>query len=136
MLKLSDIGSSLTKNQSLVLSALSLAKTPLSAYTILDNLRDAGLRAPLQVYRALEKLIELGMVHRLESLNAFIACNEKLCDRSSVIAFVICDQCQLVQEVSDNSVSFFLGQLAEQAGVKTTKSNIEVHGICNDCERT
>ena len=50
----------LTRNQSLVLDALTHAEAPLSAYTILDKLRDHGFRAPLQVYRALEKLLEFG----------------------------------------------------------------------------
>ena len=71
--------SDLTKNQTLVMGALSQAKGPLSAYTILDELRDDGFRAPLQVYRALEKLVELGLVHRLESLNAFVACQHTSC---------------------------------------------------------
>ncbi|KAG1651456.1 High-affinity zinc uptake system membrane protein ZnuB [Nymphon striatum] len=51
----------LTKNQSLVMGALTNAEGPLSAYTILDQLRDDGFRAPLQVYRALDKLVETGM---------------------------------------------------------------------------
>ena len=62
----------LTKNQDLVLRTLNGADAPLSAYDILDRLRDDGLRAPLQVYRALEKLIEQGLAHRLESINAFV----------------------------------------------------------------
>ena len=66
----------LTRNQQLVYDALTGAKTPLSAYTLLDQLRDAGFRAPLQVYRALEKLIEIGQVHRLESINSFVACQQ------------------------------------------------------------
>jgi len=69
--------SDLTRNQSLVFGALSRAEGPLSAYTILDQLRDDGFRAPLQVYRALDKLVETGMVHRLESLNAFVACSHR-----------------------------------------------------------
>lgn len=64
----------LTKNQALVMGALTHSDGPLSAYTILDKLRDQGFRAPLQVYRALDKLLEYGLVHRLESLNAFVAC--------------------------------------------------------------
>ena len=64
----------LTKNQGLVFDVLSHSQGPLSAYTILDKLRDHGFRAPLQVYRALEKLLEFGLVHRLESINAFVAC--------------------------------------------------------------
>jgi len=64
----------LTKNQSLVFDILTKAEAPLSAYTILDKLRDQGFRAPLQVYRALDKLLEYGVVHRLESINSFVAC--------------------------------------------------------------
>jgi Fur family zinc uptake transcriptional regulator len=70
----------LTKNQSLVMGALTNSDGPLSAYTILDQLRDHGFRAPLQVYRALDKLVEFGLVHRLESLNAFVACRHPGCD--------------------------------------------------------
>jgi Fur family transcriptional regulator, zinc uptake regulator len=64
----------LTRNQDLVLKTLNAADTPLSAYDILDRLRGDGLRAPLQIYRALDKLIEHGLAHRLESLNAFVCC--------------------------------------------------------------
>ncbi|MEK9833582.1 MAG: transcriptional repressor, partial [Rhodospirillaceae bacterium] len=52
----------LTRNQSLVFGVLEGAEAPLSAYTILDQLRDEGLRAPLQVYRALDKLVAFGLV--------------------------------------------------------------------------
>ena len=55
----------LTRNQHLVLDTLNKADGPMSAYTILDQLRDEGLRAPLQVYRALDKLLEMGLAHRL-----------------------------------------------------------------------
>lgn len=64
----------LSRNQSLVLSVLQSSDQPLSAYTILDRLRDDGLRAPLQIYRALEKLMEAGRIHRLESMNALVIC--------------------------------------------------------------
>ena len=69
----------LTRNQQLVYDALTGADTPLSAYSLLDQLRESGFRAPLQVYRALEKLIELGQVHRLESINSFVACQHSDC---------------------------------------------------------
>src|SRR5690606_9624291 len=77
----------LTRNQTLVLDALEKADAPLSAYTILDRLRGDGLRAPLQVYRALEKLLSAGLVHRLESLNAFVACARPHCHAHGMIAF-------------------------------------------------
>ena len=67
----------LTKNQSAVFSALRGAGKPLGAYEILDQVRDQGFRAPLQVYRALQKLMELRLVHRIESRNAFVACDHR-----------------------------------------------------------
>ncbi|MGB2321810.1 MAG: Fur family transcriptional regulator, partial [Candidatus Puniceispirillaceae bacterium] len=68
--------SKLTRNQTLVLEALASAGQPLGAYSLLDLLRDQGFKAPLQVYRALDQLISEGLVHRLESLNAWTACCE------------------------------------------------------------
>ena len=61
----------LTRHQSLVLDALVRAEHPASAYALLDQLRGDGMRAPQQVYRALDKLIAYGLVHRVASLNAF-----------------------------------------------------------------
>ena len=61
----------MTPNETLVYNLLRQTDTPLSAYSILDALRDQGVRAPLQVYRALNKLIERGAVHRIESVNGF-----------------------------------------------------------------
>ena len=74
----------LTRNQELVLGTLAHATAPLSAYDILDQLRDEGLRAPLQVYRALDKLTERGLAHRLESLNAFVCCADAHCHGRAV----------------------------------------------------
>src|SRR5256885_5597381 len=58
---------SLTTKQQRVLDTLRQAGAPLTAYALLDQLRDHGLTAPTQVYRALDKLAEQGVVHRLES---------------------------------------------------------------------
>lgn len=123
----------LSENQRLVLDVLERKKGYLSAYMILDELRDRGFRAPLQVYRALEKLISIGKVHRVESLNSFIACSHISCGKLGVAAFVICDQCERVQEVCDESVAQFLAQLADKANTKVLKSSIELHGVCREC---
>ena len=123
----------LTKNQSLVLDVLIRSSQPSGAYSILDSLRQFGFKAPLQVYRALEQLIDLGLVHRLESLNAFIACSHMSCETSRATAFVICDNCETVQEICDDNVTGFLNSLAEKTKVKASKSNIELHGLCNGC---
>ena len=106
---------------------------PLSAYMILEELRGEGMKAPLQVYRALEKLMSFGMVHRLESLNAFIACSHISCESSGATAFVICDRCEHVQEICDDTVSTFLAGLAEKTKMQTSKSTIELHGVCEGC---
>jgi len=124
----------LTKNQSLVFEALSRVEGPLTAYNILDELREHGFRAPLQVYSALEKLIEFGMVHRLESLNAFVACRHPDCDASEVVAFTICETCGNVSEISDNTLTGRLSTLAQEARFALKKSIVELRGICRGCQ--
>ena len=123
----------LTKNQTLVMRTLSDAGGPLSAYTILDLLRDKGLRAPLQVYRALDKLLEFGLVHRLESLNAFVACRQRHCDGHAFAAFMICDDCGAVAEISDESLSKQLRKLAKGAHFAASKTTVELRGACEAC---
>jgi Fur family zinc uptake transcriptional regulator len=71
---------------------------------LLDQLRDDGFRAPLQVYRALDTLMKGGLVHRLESLNAFVACAEPHDHSHRMTAFAICDTCGQVMEFSDHAV--------------------------------
>lgn len=123
----------LTRNQSLVLSALEKVDGPLSAYTILDHLRGDGFRAPLQVYRALEKLLSAGLVHRLESLNAFVACAHPHCHAQGLIAFAICEDCGRVDEFSDAVVRERLGAWSSEHGFRTEKTTIEIRGHCATC---
>ena len=123
----------LTKNQSLVMGALMKSEGPLSAYTILDKLRDNGFRAPLQVYRALDKLVEFGLVHRLESLNAFVACRHPDCDDHETIAFMICENCGQVNEITDDALAKRLNFLAGEARFALKKTTIELRGTCDNC---
>lgn len=123
----------LTRNQSLVMGALEAADGPLSAYSILDRLREHGFRAPLQVYRALDKLVEAGMVHRLESLNAFVACSHPGCESHETTAFMICDTCGAVGEITDHALAERLKALAAVAGFALRKSTIELRGLCRQC---
>ncbi|OJF90724.1 Fur family transcriptional regulator [Pararhizobium antarcticum] len=128
----------LTKNQSLVLDALAHAEAPLSAYTILDKLRDHGFRAPLQVYRALEKLQEFGLVHRLESLNAFVACacredHDHTHHHHGVTMFAICEGCGQVTEFHDTGMEERLALLVKKQHFKTEKTTIEIRGHCQNC---
>lgn len=129
----------LTKNQSLVFDVLSRSEAPMSAYTILDKLRDHGFRAPLQVYRALDKLTEFGMVHRLESLNAFVACahRESECcgagHGQGTVAFAICESCGHVIEFHDQEVDHHLDRWARSRSFRPAKATIEIRGLCGSC---
>ena len=95
-----------------LLTLLRVATRPLTAYALLDGARDAGVRAPTQVYRALEKLMALGLVHRLDSLNAYVACTQPLTCRPGHAAFAICDDCGAVDEFDDAALGRALGRWA------------------------
>ncbi len=123
----------LTRNQELVLGTLAHATAPLSAYDILDKLRSDGLRAPLQIYRALDKLTERGLAHRLESLNAFVACADAHCHRTGTIGFAICEDCGRVDEFADAGVEDRLLGWAAANGFKAERTTIELRGHCKAC---
>ena len=123
----------LTKNQRLVLNALSREDGPLSAYSLLDQLREHGFRAPLQVYRALDKLMEYGLVHRLESLNSFVACAHPHDHRHGMIAFAICEKCGQVDEFSDDTVESRLNGWSKDHAFRLSKTTIEMRGTCAQC---
>lgn len=125
----------LTRNQSLVLSVLEASGQPLSAYGILDRLHEHGLKAPLQVYRALDKLLEVGRVHRLESMNAFVVCchSRQGLIHPRITAFEICEACGKVNEFHDAKIKEALARHARSSGFKIRSTTIEVHGLCADC---
>lgn len=123
----------LTRNQSLVLGVLTRTDGPLSAYAILDALRGDGFRAPLQVYRALEKLQGDGRVHRIESLNAYVACQHRHVEAHETIAFTICDQCGDVRELEDVAIGDDLKRLTGEVNFALRTSVVELRGLCSEC---
>lgn len=126
----------LTRNQALVLGVLKHAAAPRSAYDILDGLRGDGFRAPLQVYRALDKLMAIGLVHRLESLNAFVACSDPhdhAVHSHGVIAFAICEACGSVTEFHDDTIETRLAAWQKSQSFTPAKTTIEIRGHCRDC---
>jgi Fur family zinc uptake transcriptional regulator len=123
----------LTAPQQRVLDTLQQAGAPLTAYALLDQLRGQGLSAPTQVYRALDKLAALGLVHRLESVNAYVSCaHPPGCDHG-VTAFAICDGCGHVDEFIDDQLGHRLGDWARNNRFALSHSNIELHGRCSAC---
>jgi len=123
----------LTRNQSLVLARLHHASGPMSAYDILDDLRVEGIKAPLQVYRALDKLLEKGLAHRLESMNAFVACAEPHCHRAGIVAFAICETCGQVDEFADEVVRERLNLWTSTEGFVPRLTTVEIRGTCARC---
>ena len=134
MLNKKDLNQDLTKNQKIVLNLLQSSGEPLKAYSILDSLKKEGLKSPLQIYRALDKLVEIGKIHKIESRNAFIACQNSSCQISKATAFSICESCENVSEISNSKLSKYLANFADEAGMKYSKYNLEFFGLCKKCK--
>jgi len=122
-----------TRNEDLVHGFLEAAGKPASAYEILDALRGEGLRAPLQIYRALTKLIESGAVHRIESLNAFVACKHHDCGSSQVSIFMLCERCDAVTETVDTATAAALDAICTARQFSGARQMIEITGTCSSC---
>ena len=124
----------LTKNQQTVLDILESASEPLKAYTILFDIQKKGIKSPLQVYRALDKLIEIGKVHKIESRNSYVACKHEGCNAKTSTSFLICENCDSVTELTGNNLfSYFLKQ-AEKNNFNYKKHNLEIFGLCKNCK--
>ena len=124
----------LTRNQQIVFDIINKSSEPLKAYTILSNVQKKGIKAPPQVYRALDKLIEMGKIHKIESKNAFVACQNSSCNVSKATAFSICESCEEVTEISNSKISKYLSNFAEKAGMEYKKYNLEFFGLCKKCK--
>ncbi len=124
----------LTKNQQIVLDLVEKSSEPLKAYSILFNVQKKGLKAPLQVYRALDKLVEIGKIHKVESRNAFVACKNSNCQVSKATAFSICESCEKVTEINNSKLSKYLNSFQDNSGMKYNKYNLEFFGLCKKCK--
>ena len=115
--------------QAQVLAVLRSHRVPMSAYEVLRCLRDENPRlAPPTIYRALAALAERGKAHRVESLNAFIACQCDRHHRASILS--ICGDCGAVEENISADLLTRLSRIAGQSGFAPTRHVIEVHGQC------
>ena len=124
----------LTNNQQTVLTLLEESKEPLKAYSILFDIQKKGIKSPPQVYRALDKLIEIGKVHKIESKNSYIACNNAECSSKSSTSFLICELCDDVKELKKNNLSSYFSKQSEKYNFKYTKHNLEIYGSCKTCK--
>ena len=124
----------LSKNQKIIFDIIHKSSEPLKAYTILFNVQKKGIKAPPQVYRALDKLVEIGKIHKIESKNAFVACRNSDCEISKATAFSICESCEVVDEISDVKLSKYLSSYNHKKGMKFKRFNLEFFGLCQKCK--
>jgi Fur family transcriptional regulator, zinc uptake regulator len=115
-----------------VYRVLRATHAPMTAYQLLDAVRRHGISAPPTVYRALNRLIAQGLAHRLESINAYVACVEPHLHHDSAI-FAICGDCGSIEELLDASVLKRLYAKASERSFKVDSTTIEMKGQCADC---
>lgn len=125
-------GARLTEHRRRVLEILWTAGRPIGAYEILEAMRD-GPRAlaPPTVYRALDFLLEQGLVHKIESLHAFVGCDHPGQPHAS--QFLICDRCGAVTELEDEEVARSLRSAADETGFQPARRVVELIGVCATC---
>ena len=135
-------GLRLTAIRARVLELVAEAGQPIKAYDLLDQLRvdksadgeGAGAAAPPTVYRALDFLMANGFIHKLESINAFVACHHPNSAQHSV-PFLICDRCHSAVELEDAQVVAAMDERARALGFVPQAQTLEVHGLCAKCAR-
>jgi len=124
-------GARLTDLRRQVLGLILDRDAPTGAYDLLDQLRGTrGGAAPPTVYRALEFLLQQGLIHKLERLSAFVGCIE---DHDHAAQFFICRSCGKVAELEDHELAHALEDAAKRLGFKLGKATIEAEGQCKDC---
>jgi Fur family zinc uptake transcriptional regulator len=114
-----------------VLELVCRAQRPIGAYEILDQLRDGAPAAPPTVYRALDFLLEQGLVHKLETLHAFVGCTHP--EHPHASQFLICSDCGRVNELESDAIADDLESMAQRSGFRPTRPVVEVLGTCADC---
>ena len=125
-------GVRLTKLRRRVLELVWSSHEPVKAYDILDILRDEHSgSAPPTVYRALEFLQDEGMVHKIESLNAYVGCGAP--DHNHASQFFICQSCGAAAEMNDTEIRNLIADKAADMSFKIDKEIIEVKGVCSQC---
>lgn len=118
-----------------VLQALLSSHRPLGAYDLIEELAKTASRpAPITIYRALDFLMTNGLVHRIESRNAYLACAHDH-DMTALVAFLICEHCGAVGEVPGAPIADSLKAAAALSGFAPKLSVVEITGTCAHCQR-
>ena len=106
---------------------------PVKAYDLLERLKpDYPSAAPTTVYRALGFLLEQQLIHRLQSVNAFIGC--RAAGEAHHGQFLICRHCGAVAELADTEPALQIGKQADELGFRVENETIEISGTCAQCQ--
>ena len=126
------LGARLTRLRRNVLMTMLSAERPLTAYEILDLLRPEDASAtPTGVYRSLDFLTELGLVHRIESAKSFVAC--AMPDHTHPSQMLVCRGCGTVVETENSRVAKATESLGRRLGFALDHSTMEFVGLCSSC---
>lgn len=125
-------GVQLTPIRHKVLELIWKSHQAIKAYDLLDQIRPTNDAAkPSTVYRALDFLLEQGLIHRVESLNAFVGCHNSGAQHDQLL--LICTACHNVEERHASKVFTSLANEMQDAGFKPQRKTIEIHGLCKRC---
>lgn len=126
-------GLRLTPLRERVLRLVAKAERPVKAYDLMEQIRGGkGAAAPPTIYRALDFLLDNGFIHKLESINAFVACHQPRTAHS--VPFLICKRCGRAVEMEDEKAARILTQQALALGFHPQAQTLEVHGRCAQCD--
>jgi Fur family zinc uptake transcriptional regulator len=127
-------GLKLTDIRRQVFESLVAAPGAMGAYDLIDALAAHGHKrlAPVSIYRSLDFLMEAGLAHKIESLNAFVACPH-LHGPDDMVVFLICDNCGRVEEATSDGVAKALTAVARGKGFQPGGQVLEMRGVCAGC---
>ena len=126
----------LTPTRESVLRLLWQSHRPMGAYQLQDQLAKLSGKpiAPPTIYRAVEFLLKVGLIHRIASLNAYIGCPFPSSDHSNL--FLICNSCGSAAEVAHNSINDLLQSASEKANFTLQDQSLELFGLCPNCSES
>ena len=125
-------GSKLTGQRREILSSVAQSHSAVGAYDIIERMAEHGPRpAPITVYRALDFLLAHGLVHKIESRNAFVACSHS--HEGQPAALLICESCGTVAELDAPEIFKLVGEKAKAQKFTPAHTLIEMSGTCGPC---
>jgi Fur family zinc uptake transcriptional regulator len=118
-----------------VLEALLLSHVPASAYDVIDRLAETDHKrlAPISVYRALDFLVEHNLAHRIESKNAYVACDRGAECEPGATLFLICDNCGAAGEATSEALGRLVNAETEKRAFLPRLRVLEIRGLCARC---